>query len=102
MGCHNYWTGLFEIQVKLLKKLGTYNPSDFQCRALAMNKCYEFQLIIMHWVTLSFTTYRYRYFYSAHTCVTSVAKNSSKLSSGQVMTDSYIHKYASRYACVKV
>ena len=31
MGCYNYSNGLFEIQVKLPKKLGTYNPSVFQC-----------------------------------------------------------------------
>ena len=29
MGCYNYSNGLFEIQVKLPKKLGTYNPSVF-------------------------------------------------------------------------
>ena len=49
MGCYNYSNGLFEIQVKLPKKLGTYNPSVFQCTiSVICTLCLKMQFNILH------------------------------------------------------
>ena len=45
MGCFNYLDGLYEIQVKLPKQLGTYNPSVF---SVYISLAYRFSCTCKH------------------------------------------------------